>query len=83
MQARAVSTSISTGGAGRLSVDVRDDGAGFDLEAVRIRSRNGESIGVFGMQERATLAGGVFTLESAPGQGTRVRAEFPARDLKE
>jgi two-component system sensor histidine kinase UhpB len=34
-------------------------------------------LGLFGAQERVALVGGQFTLESAPGQGTTVRAVIP------
>jgi two-component system sensor histidine kinase UhpB len=62
---------------GRLSLTVRDDGAGFDVEAAQRRAALGESLGVVSMSERAALAGGELRLESAPGRGTTVRAAFP------
>src|SRR5918992_147788 len=55
----------------RLSI--ADDGAGFDVE-------QGSPEGHFGltmMRERAQVAGGSFRIESTPGEGTRVIAEFP------
>jgi PAS domain S-box-containing protein len=62
---------------GRLAISVRDDGRGFDLEAVRERSAGGGSLGLLGMEERMALAGGSFELRSAPGQGTILLATFP------
>ena len=62
---------------GRLAISVRDDGLGFDLEAVRERSAGGGSLGLLGMEERMALAGGSFELRSAPGQGTVLLATFP------
>jgi PAS domain S-box-containing protein len=64
---------------GRLAISVRDDGHGFDLEAVRERSANGGSLGLLGMEERMALAGGTFELRSSPGQGTILLATFPLR----
>lgn len=55
---------------GRLALSVRDDGAGFDVEAVR-------GLGLAGMEERTALAGGSLELHAAPGQGTVVLAMFP------
>jgi two-component system sensor histidine kinase UhpB len=62
---------------GRLSISVRDDGRGFDLDAVRQRAGNGTSLGLVGMEERMALAGGSFELRSAPGHGTVLLASFP------
>jgi signal transduction histidine kinase len=55
----------------RLSI--ADDGAGFDVE-------QGSPEGHFGltmMRERAQVAGGSFSIESTPGEGTTIIAEFP------
>ena len=62
---------------GRLALSVRDDGAGFDLDAARRRAVAGGHLGVVGMEERVALAGGSFELRSAPGQGTVLLATFP------
>jgi two-component system sensor histidine kinase DegS len=34
-------------------------------------------LGLLGMRERVEMVGGRFTIESAPGQGTTIRAEIP------
>jgi PAS domain S-box-containing protein len=62
---------------GRLAISVRDDGRGFDLDAVRQRAADGASLGLVGMEERMALAGGSFELRSTPGQGTVLLATFP------
>jgi signal transduction histidine kinase len=56
--------------AGRLALSVRDDGAGFDVRAVR-------GLGLAGMEERTALVGGSLELRAAPGKGTVVLATFP------
>ena len=61
----------------RLALSVRDDGAGFDVEAAHRRAASGASLGVVSMEERVALAGGTFQIQSAPGQGTVVVASFP------
>lgn len=58
----------------RAGVQVKDQGAGFN-PAVKLAAR--ASTGVAGMKERAELLGGEFTLESQPGQGTRLTVELP------
>jgi two-component system sensor histidine kinase UhpB len=61
---------------GHLALSVRDDGAGFDLEAARRRGAAGASLGLVGMEERVALAGGSLELRSSPGQGTVLLATF-------
>ena len=60
-----------------LHLTVSDDGIGFDAAAARVRAEGGSSIGLLGMNERASLAGGALTLLSAPNRGTRIEAIFP------
>jgi two-component system, NarL family, sensor histidine kinase UhpB len=56
---------------------VRDDGTGFDAEAI-LRAPMGEhGLGLFGMRERAEYVGGRVEIASAPGRGTTVRAAVP------
>ena len=59
---------------GGLQVSVIDDGAGFD-EAAR-QERPGH-LGLGGMSDRATIAGGRLDVHSAPGAGTAVRLWLP------
>lgn len=60
-----------------LRVLVEDDGVGFDLEAVRHEQHSRRHLGLVGMAERATLAGGTATVESIPGGGTTVYLHIP------
>ncbi len=64
---------------GNLMLCVQDDGCGFDVPAIRAHAVAGRSIGVLGMQERATLIGGHLEIESAPGQGCILRLRCPLR----
>jgi PAS domain S-box-containing protein len=65
--------------AGVLRVQVTDHGAGFECDGV-LRTR--QTGGLAGMRERAALLGGSMTIESAPGAGTRLTAEFPCPRTK-
>ena len=56
-----------------LYLEVRDDGVGATPEALA----DPRSWGVIGMRERAGHFGGKLTIQSAPGQGTRVRLVMP------
>jgi signal transduction histidine kinase len=56
-----------------LYLEVRDDGVGVSSESLAAP----RSYGVQGMHERAAHFGGRVTIDSAPGQGTRVRLVMP------
>ena len=60
-----------------VRVTVHDDGCGFDAAAVFDSEDHGRGLGLLGMQERATLAGGAFQIESQPTQGTRIIVTMP------
>jgi signal transduction histidine kinase len=60
-----------------LHLLVRDDGAGFDPDRVRKSKRSGGTLGLVGMEERASLIGGWIEFKSAPRRGTEVHAWFP------
>ncbi|WP_414709019.1 CHASE3 domain-containing protein [Ramlibacter sp.] len=55
-----------------VEVEIRDDGKGFD-----VRSTRPSTHGLAGMRHRVEAAGGRLTLQSQPGQGTRVLASLP------
>ena len=57
---------------GHLVLTVDDDGVGFDPAAAAIRARR---LGLTSMEERARAMGGTLTIDSRPGEGTRVRLE--------
>ncbi len=73
---REVTVSLERAG-GRCRVVIADDGSGFD-PAWSGRPADGPGWGIMNMQERARTAGGVCSIESAPGRGTRVILEVPA-----
>lgn len=56
-----------------LTVEVEDKGKGFDAKAALAA---GQSSGLTGMRERASLLGGNFSIESHIGGGTRLTAEW-------
>ncbi len=69
-QAQSVRVTVAAGD-GEVTVEVTDDGVGFDIDA------RASGFGVAGMRERVYLAGGVFSVESS-GRGTLLRARLPA-----
>lgn len=49
---------------------IRDDGAGFDVAAVRARRGVERGLGLAGIHERVAALGGTLNIHSAPGEGT-------------
>ncbi len=71
--ARRVAIAVSAE-AGSMSVEIRDDGAGFDPAAAEARASRW---GMTTMRERAEAVGGRLDIASAPGSGTVLRASVP------
>ncbi|MEQ7922163.1 sensor histidine kinase [Xanthomonas sp. WHRI 1810A] len=57
-----------------LTLSIVDDGSGFT--PADNPAKHGQR-GMAGMSERATLLGGTFSVQSAPGHGTHLQALFP------
>ncbi|MBI5602948.1 MAG: hypothetical protein HY879_06300 [Deltaproteobacteria bacterium] len=60
-----------------LDLVIDDSGAGFDLNALLAGDNHKRGLGLTSMKERTELSGGVFSIESTPGSGTRIRASWP------
>jgi PAS domain S-box-containing protein len=61
---------------GCMRLEVHDNGRSFDVAAV-LHAKRHKRLGVVGMRERVEMVGGCFSVTSAPGKGTTVRAEIP------
>jgi signal transduction histidine kinase len=55
---------------GHLTVEVRDDGCGFDPLAAR-------GLGLAGLTDRISIVHGALRIDSQPGRGTTLHAEIP------
>jgi PAS domain S-box-containing protein len=64
---------------GYVVMDVVNDGKSFAVDRVLFAKRH-RRLGLLGMRERVEMVGGSFSIESAPGKGTRVRARVPTAD---
>lgn len=60
-----------TGGRDHVTLEVVDDGVGFDA----VTTPTGD--GLAGMRDRAHAVGGTLSVQSRPGGGVRVRARLP------
>ena len=86
--ARTIEVTLAIGRSARtrndavLTLEVRDDGCGFDPAA-----RKAMPLGLAGMEERALALGGRLEIRSAPGAGTtvvlRCPVELPADGVRE
>lgn len=64
--ASLVDITVSSDEGGAFVLEVRDNGAGIPASALSA----GGTLGLLGMRERATLAGGTLELSGKPGNGT-------------
>jgi len=61
-----------------VHLEISDNGKSFEVERVLHATRN-QRLGLLGMRERVEMVGGDLSVESAPGQGTTIRAQIPFR----
>jgi signal transduction histidine kinase len=84
----AANNAIKTGRASEVSIDlyedggavvamVEDNGKGFDVADTLGSYASRGSLGLLQMRESARLIGAQLSLDSSPGQGTRVRLRIP------
>jgi signal transduction histidine kinase len=55
-----------------LTIEIEDDGRGFDPAGVKKPDDEGRGWGLLGITERAELLGGQAHIDTAPGQGVRL-----------
>jgi signal transduction histidine kinase len=60
-----------------LTLEVQDDGVGFDVAEVTANYEQRGSLGMLNLHERTELVNGVLRLDSAKGRGTRVAVTIP------
>jgi PAS domain S-box-containing protein len=68
--------------AGRIRVDVEDDGAGFDPVQLNGEGAKSRGMGLFSIQERLSYLGGSMEIDSAPGSGSRFTLITPPISMK-
>ncbi len=60
-----------------VTVEVGDDGIGFDMIELALSPDTGRGLGLMGMQERIEVLDGEIEIISAPGYGTNVYIHVP------
>jgi signal transduction histidine kinase len=66
-----------TFGRSKLTLEVADDGIGFDVDAIFSARGTTRNLGLLGMIERAEMCGGELNIRSSPGGGTKLTAVVP------
>ncbi len=61
---------------GFIRLEIKDNGKGFKVEGAMCANKS-ERLGLLGMRERVEMVGGTFSVHSAPGSETTVRADIP------
>ncbi|MFG1909489.1 sensor histidine kinase [Kribbella sp. NPDC048928] len=64
---------------GAVSLDIVDDGRGFDPDRPRTGT-TGTGLGLAAMRRRLEAVGGSLVIETAPGRGTAISARIPAEE---
>jgi signal transduction histidine kinase len=64
-----------------ITLEVEDDGKGFDIEGVPDTKEGSLGLGLLGMKERVLLLEGTLEIQSQSGSGTRVVATVPLREV--
>jgi signal transduction histidine kinase len=59
-----------------LHLLIEDNGCGFDADGLACEEGQCRGLGLVSMKERASLSGGSYRLDSAPGQGTRIAVSW-------
>ena len=60
-----------------VTITVQDDGIGFQPSTLAEHPATASRLGLLGMQERARLLGGILSIDSTPGHGTKVTVNVP------
>jgi signal transduction histidine kinase len=63
--------------AGSVQLAITDDGIGFDLDPPKGRRNGKGGLGLLGMRERATYAGGTLKVKSVRQAGTEIAVRIP------
>ncbi len=79
-RAETIAVSLKRLDPGLILLEIADNGAGFDVQAVNLAYDKRGSLGMVNLRERTELVNGLLHIDSAPGKGTRVRVFIPLTD---
>jgi PAS domain S-box-containing protein len=77
-----VDVNLALGPGDTIHIQVSDDGVGFDPDAtLNAKNQRHVGLGLFSIQERFALLGGLLDIQSAPGKGSRFILTLPRTGL--
>ena len=79
-RARRVAVHVTTPGE-VVQLTIKDDGIGFEPRLHPFAGRGKRGLGLLGMRERATYAGGTLTIKSVRHTGTEIEVRIPLTSL--
>ena len=65
-----------------LTLQVEDDGQGFDPQILQATDMPVKSIGLWGIQERVNILKGEFKMQTAPGEGATLTIRVPITQME-
>jgi two-component system sensor histidine kinase UhpB len=68
---------VLSSAAGGITLQVTDDGTGFDPEEAAVSIAEPHGLGLLGIRERLALVSGTLAVQSKPGEGTCLTASVP------
>ena len=66
----------------RFTLEIKDDGIGFDPDVTAERGRRGRAQGLANIRRRAELLGATLSVESTPGRGTALSLTMPVATVR-
>lgn len=60
-----------------ILLEIKDNGVGFDVKAIRNNYESRGSLGMVNLTERTELVNGLLNIDSAPGKGTNIQVYIP------
>lgn len=79
-QAEHIWVRIKTAGYERISLEIEDDGVGFNVDLLNKDYEKRGSLGMVNLRERTELVNGILQIESAEGHGTKITVIIPLTD---
>jgi len=62
-----------------ITLSIEDDGTGFNVPGESAREMSQKKMGLWSMEQRASILGGRLSIQSKPGKGTRVFIKIPLK----
>ena len=65
-----------------LTVNIKDDGKGFNINETEISACAGRKFGIISMRERVSSIGGLLSIRSKAGEGVEILVKIPLKEQK-